>query len=126
MILAEAKDLDCDLIVIGARGHSFFGRLLIGSVSDSIATHAKCSVLVVRPDEQDDEPSDVNPTSSRRIIIGYDGSNASGEAVEEIWHWIGTQPPMWNWSALRRSMTTFSETDCRPRRSPTRRKFSRR
>jgi nucleotide-binding universal stress UspA family protein len=91
VILAEAEDLDCDLIVIGARGHSLIGRLLIGSVSDSVATHAKCSVLVVRPDGKGgnggnggNEPSDANPAGNGRIIVGYDGSNASCEAVEEL------------------------------------------
>ncbi len=84
VVLGEAKDLDCDLIVIGARGHSFFGRLLIGSVSDSIATHAKCSVLVVRPPEEEDDKRDADSTNASRILIGYDSSKASREAVEEI------------------------------------------
>ncbi|MDV6031137.1 MAG: universal stress protein [Phycisphaera sp. RhM] len=84
VVLGEAKDLDCDLIVIGARGHSFFGRLLIGSVSDSIATHAKCSVLVVRPAEEEDDKRDADATKANRILIGYDSSKASRDAVEEI------------------------------------------
>ena len=89
VILSEAADLDCDLIVIGARGHSFFGRLLIGSVSDSVATHAKCSVLVVRPPTTEDgKPGDdeaaTRASRPNRILIGYDSSNASRQAVEEL------------------------------------------
>ncbi|MCA9137046.1 MAG: universal stress protein [Planctomycetales bacterium] len=84
VVLAEAEDLDCDLIVIGAHGHSFLGRLLIGSVSDSVATHAKCSVLVVRP--PDDEAKDAGDDDAKpdKILIGYDSSNASLQATEEI------------------------------------------
>lgn len=84
VVLGEAEDQDCDLIVLGAHGHSFLGRLLIGSVSDSIATHAKCSVLVVRPDETDGENGADGAAQVNRILIGYDSSNASREAVEEI------------------------------------------
>ncbi len=37
-----------DLIVVGTRGLSGFRKLLIGSVSSGVATHAPCSVLIVR------------------------------------------------------------------------------
>lgn len=89
VILAQAEESDCDLIVIGAQGHSFLGRLLIGSVSDSVATHAKCSVLVVRPGEgeQTDAASDVAAsglTRPNQILIGYDTSHASRQAIEEM------------------------------------------
>ncbi len=80
VILSEAEDLDCDLIVIGARGHSLLGRLLIGSVSDNVATHAKCSVLVVRPDES----AHRDETAANKIVIGYDSSKPAREAVEEM------------------------------------------
>lgn len=85
VILGEAEDLNCDLIIIGAQGHTFLGRLLIGSVSDSVATHAKCSVLVVRPPTANDGESE--PAVERvcnHVVIGYDGSTASREAVEEM------------------------------------------
>ncbi|MBA2594311.1 MAG: universal stress protein [Gammaproteobacteria bacterium] len=37
-----------DLIVVGHRGKGFFERLLVGSVSKQVVTHAYCPVLVVR------------------------------------------------------------------------------
>lgn len=37
-----------DVIVVGTRGLGGFKRLLMGSVSSGIVTHAPCSVLVVR------------------------------------------------------------------------------
>ena len=48
-IVNTAKERDIDLIVIGAVGHSTIDRMLLGSVSAFVATHASCSVLVVRP-----------------------------------------------------------------------------
>ena len=46
-----------DLIVVGAKGHSAIHRMLLGSVSDYVASNADCSVLVIRPtgDEGDCE-----------------------------------------------------------------------
>ncbi|MEP4681371.1 MAG: universal stress protein [Rhodopirellula bahusiensis] len=75
VILDEAKKLKADLIVLGAKGHSAIGRLLLGSVSDSVASRAECSVLVVRPSETFRFP---------RIVVGYDCSVASREAVAEF------------------------------------------
>jgi nucleotide-binding universal stress UspA family protein len=43
---AELWNADC--IFLGARGHSFLDRLLVGSVSSSVAARAGCSVEVVR------------------------------------------------------------------------------
>ena len=46
-IVRLAEAWRADLIVVGAHGRGFWGRLL-GSVSDAVAHHAPCSVLVVR------------------------------------------------------------------------------
>ena len=37
-----------DLVVLGARGLGGIRRLLLGSVSEAVLTHATCSVLIVR------------------------------------------------------------------------------
>ncbi len=37
-----------DLIVMGARGMGGFKKMLLGSVSSGVVTHAQCAVLVVR------------------------------------------------------------------------------
>ena len=47
VILDEAKHWGANLIVVGSHGYSGFKRLLLGSVSQAIASHAKCSVEVV-------------------------------------------------------------------------------
>jgi nucleotide-binding universal stress UspA family protein len=48
VILEEAKQWGADLIVLGPHGRSGMERFLIGSVAESVATHAECSVEVVR------------------------------------------------------------------------------
>lgn len=47
-IVDEAAEWGADLIVVGSHGHGFWGRALLGSVSDEVIHHAPCSVLVVR------------------------------------------------------------------------------
>ncbi len=48
LILEEAEKWKADLIVVGSLGHNFLSRFFIGSVSEAVVKHAKCSVLVVR------------------------------------------------------------------------------
>jgi len=43
-----ANELDADIIVVCARGHSMLERLTLGSTSLSLAIDAPCSVLVLR------------------------------------------------------------------------------
>lgn len=47
-ILAEAEKFNADLIVVGSHKHEIFERLILGSVSESVAHHAKCSVEIIR------------------------------------------------------------------------------
>ena len=48
IILDEAAEWGADLIFVGSHGRRGLDRFLLGSVSEAVATHAKCSVEVVR------------------------------------------------------------------------------
>lgn len=71
-IVAEARRMKADVVVVGWRGHGPLHRLLAGSVSRGVAKRAPCSVLVVRETRR----------AFRRIAIGIDGSPHSARALE--------------------------------------------
>jgi nucleotide-binding universal stress UspA family protein len=48
LILDTAESWGADLIVVGSHGYRAWERFLLGSVSQSVVSHAKCSVEVVR------------------------------------------------------------------------------
>ena len=48
VIIDEAAGWGADLIVVGSHGYSGWKRFLLGSVSQAVVSHAKCSVEVVR------------------------------------------------------------------------------
>lgn len=48
VILAEAEAFDADLIVLGSQGLTGIKRLMLGSVAAHVASHARCSVEIVR------------------------------------------------------------------------------
>lgn len=48
VILDEAESWGADLIVVGSHGYTAWKRFLLGSVSQAVVSHAKCSVEVVR------------------------------------------------------------------------------
>ena len=47
-ILSSAEEWRADLVVMGSHGRRGFDRIVLGSVSETVALHAKCSVELVR------------------------------------------------------------------------------
>jgi nucleotide-binding universal stress UspA family protein len=47
-IVEAAASEDADIILVGAHSRGAIGRLLLGSVSEHVARHARCPVLIVR------------------------------------------------------------------------------
>ena len=61
------------LLVVGSRGYGQMAGVLTGSVSQHVARHAECPVVVARP---------MHHPGSGRIVVGVDGSGGSDAAVE--------------------------------------------
>ncbi|MCU7729398.1 universal stress protein [Actinoplanes sp. KI2] len=59
------------LVVVGDRGASGFGALLVGSVAVQMAAHAACPILVARGEADRESP----------VLLGVDGSSANDPAV---------------------------------------------
>ncbi len=78
-LLDFAEDQGTELIVVGARGLSGVQRWLLGSVSQTVARYAPCSVLVTRP-TQVQEPGD----RPFRVAVCHDGSDSSQRAVDTL------------------------------------------
>jgi len=53
VLIEEAEKWGADCIFIGAKGHRFMERMLLGSVSYAVAARAHCSVEVVRTETSD-------------------------------------------------------------------------
>lgn len=64
---------ESSVIVVGSKGHGRLAEALVGSVSQHIAHHAPCTVVVVR------EPSD--PAGSA-VVVGVDGSPGCAAALD--------------------------------------------
>jgi nucleotide-binding universal stress UspA family protein len=47
VILDEAERWKADLVVMGSHGYGSWRRFMLGSVSQAVVSHAKCSVEVV-------------------------------------------------------------------------------
>ncbi|KAA5546876.1 universal stress protein [Roseiconus nitratireducens] len=77
-IVDAAERFNADLVVVGAKGHSQIGRMLLGSVSDHVATHCPCSTLVVRQTglKGSDKPI--------KVCMAYEGIDSAKAALGEI------------------------------------------
>ncbi|QDT02102.1 Universal stress protein/MT2699 [Rubripirellula lacrimiformis] len=84
-IILVSQEVQPELLVIGATGQSAIARVLLGSTSDYVATHAPCSVLVVRPNP------DRAKTHRLRVAIGYEDNGPAQAALEEFseFGWAG-------------------------------------
>ena len=47
LILEKAAELPAEIIILGSHGHGLLHKALLGSVSEAIIRHARCSVLIV-------------------------------------------------------------------------------
>jgi len=71
-VLLEAS-VDASLLVVGSLGHGQVAGSLAGSVSQHLARHAPCPVVVARPAAH---------PGATRIVVGVDGSGGSDAALD--------------------------------------------
>jgi nucleotide-binding universal stress UspA family protein len=77
-ILSVLATQPTDLVVVGSRGLSGLSHFLLGSVSEHVARHAPCPVLLARPLAGD----------LRDAVLGRDDSECSARAAE----WLSKFP----------------------------------
>ncbi|MGE3537602.1 MAG: universal stress protein [Candidatus Tectimicrobiota bacterium] len=76
-IIKQVDDWHPDLLLVGSHNRSTLGRLMLGSVSQTVVAEARCSVRVARrPLKASSEPV--------QILIGVDGSTDALAAVQSI------------------------------------------
>jgi CIC family chloride channel protein len=47
-ILETARERDCDLIILGWKGHTSTARRMMGEVTDAVVNHARCDIMLVK------------------------------------------------------------------------------
>jgi universal stress protein A len=52
-IVATARELEVDLIIMSTHGHTGLKHVLLGSTTENVVRYAPCPVLVVRQDEHE-------------------------------------------------------------------------
>jgi nucleotide-binding universal stress UspA family protein len=70
-IVRQADEWKADLVVLGARGLGGVKRFLLGSVSDAVARHATCPVLIVKGRRR----------KLGSVLVAMDGAEDSFQAV---------------------------------------------
>ncbi|CCK32498.1 UspA domain-containing protein [Streptomyces davaonensis JCM 4913] len=72
LMVLELETRTASLAVVGSRGLSRFGSLLLGSTAGHLAAHGRCPVLIVRG----------RPEPAGPVLLAVDGSPRSEAAVE--------------------------------------------
>jgi nucleotide-binding universal stress UspA family protein len=80
-IADRARHWNAELIVVGSHGRSFLGRVVFGSVAQSVLSHSPCSVRIGRGQA----PGGDKPIGfPLRVMIAVDGSADSSAAIESV------------------------------------------
>ncbi|MEU8233213.1 universal stress protein [Actinoplanes sp. NPDC048967] len=96
-LLAAADDTD--LVVLGSRGRGGFASLLLGSVSQRVATHAPCPVVVVRGrgnvlDGPVAVGVDDSPAADHVLATAFEAAAGRDAALTVIRTYL-PPPPLW-------------------------------
>jgi nucleotide-binding universal stress UspA family protein len=67
-ILSVAKDMCCDMIVLGTHGRRGFGRLLLGSVAEQVMRKASCPVVTAKAPRHGCAQEPIAPIVEREMV----------------------------------------------------------
>ncbi len=81
VIVETASNLGCDLIVMGTHGRRGLSHLFLGSVAERVVRTSPAPVLTLRADAV------VEPDGITRILVPYDFSDASADAIRHAAAW---------------------------------------
>ena len=81
VIVETASNLGCELIVMGTHGRRGLSHLFLGSVAERVVRTSPAPVLTLRADAA------VEPDGIARILVPYDFSDASAQAVRQAAAW---------------------------------------
>lgn len=86
ILLAKADEWKPDLIVAGSQSRGAGGRFFFGSVAQSLASNALCSVRIARLNENERaiENDKIERNKPVRLVVGVDGSFGAEAAVKTI------------------------------------------
>lgn len=106
-----------DLVVLGATGHSTIQRVLLGSVSNYVATHAEQSTLIVRPANQEAAKT-TDQSVKTQVLVALQNSDKDSDLIR--WLRQIAQPADTNVHLVHvMQMMTFYRQDLRQRASET-------
>jgi nucleotide-binding universal stress UspA family protein len=71
MILRAAEETQSDVIVMGTHGRTGLGRLLLGSVAESVIRKAPCPVLSVKPVPARRKEAEESEAKAEAVVGGH-------------------------------------------------------
>jgi nucleotide-binding universal stress UspA family protein len=80
-ILAAAKELKADLLVLATHGHGASKHLMLGSTTDKLIRHAPCPLLVVREATRGPVKTSAEGIVLQKILVPLDFSECAREGA---------------------------------------------
>jgi nucleotide-binding universal stress UspA family protein len=68
-IVRVAKEVGCDLIVMGTHGRTGLGRLLLGNTAESVLPEASCPVIILKSPKQATPTNSSSPPDKKVVTV---------------------------------------------------------